>query len=318
MKRVLFTLISTVTLLSACCGAEDCNAGVKPLAVDGQYLVNSDGERVVLNGVSYGWHNWWSEYYNEGSVAELVDVWGAEVIRAAMGVEPAGSYLEKAEWSEKTICTVVDAAIANDVYAIIDFHSHNIREAEAIEFFTKMATKYKGVPNVIYEIFNEPDHETWPEVKAYSIAVIDAIRAIEPDAVILVGTPTWSQDVDLAADDPIEGYKNLMYVLHFYAATHKQSLRDKADYALAKGLPIFVSECAGMLASGDGPLDIESWNEWKEWMSANSLSWAAWSVSSKDETCSMLTPSAPVDGGWEDSDLKEWALIVKEHLASRR
>ncbi len=318
MKRILFALISAVVLLSACCSADDCNAGVKPLSVDGQYLVNSDGERVVLNGVSYAWHNWWSQFYNEGSVAELVNVWGAEVVRAAMGVEPSGSYLDRAEWSEQTICTVVDAAIANNVYVIIDFHSHNIREAEAIEFFTKMATKYKGVPNVIYEIFNEPDNETWPEVKAYSIAVIDAIRAIEPDAVILVGTPTWSQDVDIAADDPIEGYSNLMYVLHFYAATHKQSLRDKADYALAKGLPIFVSECGGMLASGDGPLDIASWNEWKEWMQANSLSWAAWSLSSKDETCSMLTPSAPVDGGWGDGDLKEWALIIKEHLESRK
>ncbi len=313
MKRVLFTLLAAVALLSSCCVAEQ---GVKPLSVDGRYLVNSDGERVVLNGVSYGWHNWWAEYYNEGSVAELTDVWGAEVIRAAMGVEPAGAYLEKEAWSEQKITTVVDAAIKNNVYAIIDFHSHNIRQAEAIEFFQKMATRYKGVPNVIYEIFNEPDHETWAEVKEYSIAVIDAIRAIEPDAVILVGTPTWSQDVDIVADDPIEGYSNLMYVLHFYAATHKQSLRDKADYALAKGLPIFVSECAGMLASGDGPIDIESWHEWTAWMEANSLSWAAWSISSKDETCSMLIPSAPVDGGWCDEDLKEWAKIVKSELES--
>lgn len=116
-----------------------------------------------------------------------------------------------------------------------------------------MATRYKGVPNVIYEVFNEPVEDSWEQVKSYSVEVIKTIRAIEPDAVILVGCPHWDQDIHLAADDPITGYSNIMYTLHFYANTHGQWLRDRADYALGKGLPIFVSECAGMEASGDGP-----------------------------------------------------------------
>ena len=135
----------------------------------------------------------------------------------------------------------------------IDWHSHNLRQEEAKEFFTQMATRYKGVPNVIYEVFNEPVEDSWEQVKAYSVEVVKTIRAIEPDAVILVGCPHWDQDIHLAADDPITGYSNIMYTLHFYANTHGQWLRDRADYALGKGLPIFVSECAGMEASGDGP-----------------------------------------------------------------
>ena len=95
--------------------------------------------------------------------------------------------------------------------------------------------------------------DSWEQVKSYSVEVIKTIRAIEPDAVILVGCPHWDQDIHLAADDPITGYSNIMYTLHFYANTHGQWLRDRADYALGKGLPIFVSECAGMEAKRGRP-----------------------------------------------------------------
>ena len=177
-----------------------------------------------------------------------------------------------------------------------------------------MATRYKGVPNVIYEIFNEPVEDSWEAVKAYSEEVIKAIRAVEPDAVILVGCPHWDQDIHLAADDPIMGQKNLMYTLHFYAATHGQWLRDRADYALDKGLPLFVSECAGMEASGDGPINPEEWGRWVDWMDQRAISWAAWSISDKDETCSMLLPKASSEGHWQEDDVKEWGHIVRAEL----
>ena len=107
-----------------------------------------------------------------------------------------------------------------------------------------------------------------------------------------------------------------MYTMHFYAATHKQNLRDETDYALSKGLPVFVSECAGMEASGNGPIDEAEWNRWADWMAENGLSWCAWSVSGKDESCSMLTTTAPAGGPWAEEDLKPWAKIVRERLLS--
>ena len=61
------------------------------------------------------------------------------------------------------------------------------------------------------------------------------------------------------------------------------------DYCcLGAGIPIFVSECAGMECTGDGPLDIEEWTRWVEWMEAHKISWVNWSISDKNETCSML------------------------------
>lgn len=291
---------------------------VSSLSVKGLQLVDDAGNPVVLHGISYGWHQFWPRFYNASSVDYLVNDWGAQVVRASMGVELEDAYLDNPELGIKCVQTVVDAAIENGVYAIIDWHSHGLRTEEAKDFFRKMATRYKGVPNVIYEVFNEPVEDSWADVKAYSIEVIKVIRSIEPDAVILVGSPHWDQDIHLAADDPITGYDNLMYTLHFYANTHKQWLRDRGDYALGKGLPLFVSECASMDASGDGDINVEEWNNWLKWMQKHGISWVVWSVSDKDETCSMLYPSASSEGNWKDEDLKTWGKMVRDELKRNR
>jgi endoglucanase len=187
---------------------------------------------------------------------------------------------------------------------------------EAKTFFAEMAKTYGKYPNVIYEIFNEPDQESWKEVKDYSREVISTIRAIDPDNVILVGNPHWDQDIHIVADDPLTGFTNLMYTVHYYAATHKQQLRDRCDYALKKGVPIFISESAGMEASGDGALNMEEWRKWIDWSEKNKVSWVTWSVSDKNETCSVLLPTASAEGKWDDKDLNESGKETRKLLRS--
>lgn len=284
------------------------------LKVSGTNLVNEKGHAVVLRGMSFGWHNWWPRFYNAEAVSWLKNDWGCNVIRAAMGVEPDKGYVNEPAWSKGKIKEVADAAIKEGIYVIIDWHSHNIRLEEAKKFFTEMATEYGKYPNIIYEIFNEPERQSWTDVKAYSIELIKTIRAIDPDNIILVGTPHWDQDIHLAADDPIKSYNNLMYTLHFYAATHKQQLRERGDYALQKGLPLFISESAGMEATGDGPLNETEWNEWINWAEKNKISWVTWSVSDKNETCSVLLPSASSEGSWQKNDLKPSGVKAREMI----
>ena len=287
------------------------------LSVSGAALVDKSGNPVALRGVSFGWHSWWPRFYSKETVAWLVSDWHVTLLRAAIGVEPDGAYLSNPNLALQCLTAVVDAAIEHGVYVIIDWHAHYIHADEAKSFFTQVATKYKDAPNVIYEIFNEPwdGDMSWSEVKAYSEAIIQTIRAIDPDNIILVGSPHWDQDVHVAADDPITGYANIMYTLHFYAGTHGQWLRDRADYALQKKLPLFVSECAGMEASGDAAVDLEEWGRYVQWMKQNNLSWAAWSVSDKDETCSMVASPASPAAGWKDDDLKDWGKIVRQALS---
>jgi len=282
------------------------------LKVEGSQLKDEHGNTVVLRGMSFGWHNWWPRFYNAGAVEWLYKDWGCNVVRAAMGVEPDNGYTQKPDWSKEKIKAVADGAIKEGIYVIIDWHSHNINLNEAKQFFAEMAAQYGKYPNVIYEIFNEPDEESWAEVKAYSETIISTIRAIDADNIILVGSPHWDQDIHLVADDPIRGFSNIMYTVHFYAATHKQLLRDRCDAALKKGIPIFISESAGMEATGDGALDLEEWNKWILWAEANKISWITWSVSDKNETCSVLQTSAADKGGWKENDLKESGIKARE------
>jgi endoglucanase len=326
-NQLIFMLLAANSFLFASCkNAESTSSVTKTtekssyierfgqLQVIGTKLCGKDGNPVVLRGVSFGWHNWWGDFYNKDVVNALTDDWKVSIVRAAMGVGPENDYRENQAFAEKCVTNVVDQAIERGIYVIIDFHSHDIYLPEAKAFFTKMATKYGKYPNVIYEIFNEPIHQSWPEVKAYSEDIIKTIRAIDPDNIILVGNPHWCQDLHLAAADPIKNQTNLMYVLHFYAGTHKRWLRDRADAAINAGLPVFVSECAGMEASGDGPIDEAEWKAYVEWMESRQLSWVVWSMSAKEETCSMVVPDASRTGKWKETDIKPWGKICREYI----
>jgi endoglucanase len=285
------------------------------LSVKGTQLVDKNQNPIVLRGVSLGWHSIWPRFYNEKTVAWLKKDFDCTIVRAAMGIEIGEHpYIKEPDFSKDKIEAVIKGAIKSDIYVIIDWHSHNINLKEAKEYFDGISKKYGKYPNVIYEVFNEPDYETWPEVKAYSEEVIKVIRANDPDNIILVGCPKWDQDINLPAADPIKGYDNLMYTMHFYAATHEKWLRDRTDEAIKSGLPIFVSESAGMEASGDGPMNYVAWQEYIDWMEARKLSWVVWSVSDKVETCSMLKKSANSEGNWKDEDLQESGLITRKFL----
>jgi len=284
------------------------------LHVNGVQLVDSKNQDVVLRGMSFGWSCFHPRFYTAGSINTLVTDWKCSVIRASLGVEPKNGYKEDSATQIQLIRNVVEACIKEGVYVIIDWHSHNINLKEAKAFFATMARDYGKYPNVIYEIYNEPDYESWDEVKAYSTEIISTIRTIDPDNLILVGCPHWDQDIHLVAADPLKNVFNIMYTMHFYAGTHKQWLRDRCDAALDKGIPIFVSESAGMEATGDGPLNDEEWQRWIEWCEQHKISWIVWSVSDKNETCSVLQTSALSDGGWKNEDLKESGIKSRNFI----
>jgi endoglucanase len=283
------------------------------LQVKGTQLCDAKGNPVVLRGMSFGWHNFWPRFFNKEAVAWLAKDWNCSVVRAAMGIEPKRAYKDDSAGAVQKIKAVIDGAIQSGIYVIIDWHSHNINLQEAKAFFAQMAKEYGNYPNVIYELFNEPDYETWEEVKNYETEVINVIRKYDPDNVILLGNPHWDQDIHLVADAPLQGFSNIMYTVHFYAATHKQELRDRCNYALKKGIPIFISESAGMEGSG-GPINEEEWMKWIEWAEQNKISWITWSVSDKDETCSVLLPTAQSNGNWTEKDLKPSGIKARALL----
>jgi endoglucanase len=279
------------------------------LAVDGTHIVGSNGSPVILRGVSLGWDTWWGQFFTADSVRHLVSDFHSNVIRAAIGIEPEGAWLEQPQKAYQHLYAVVDAAIAQGVYVLVDFHAHQVHTNEANNFFKTVVQKYSGNQYVIYEIFNEPESAGWSEIKTYANSVISTIRAIDSTALILAPTPQWDQKPDTAAADPLSG-KNIAYTLHFYAGTHGASLRNTAVAAAAK-IPLFVSEFGGMNADGDGA-NTNELNQWITALEDLKISYIAWCIEAKAESCSIL----PVSGSW--TQLTSWGNQVKQLITGKQ
>lgn len=274
-----------------------------------------------LKGVSTMWLNWENRYSaSQAGLAWLRDNWNLSVIRAAMGIEPEGAYLTNPELARTQLRQVVQNAIATGVYVLIDWHDHTALEhqAEAIAFFTDIAAEFGSFPNVLYEPFNEPLNIDWStQVKPYHEAVLQAIRAEDPDNIVVLGTSTWSQRVDQAAADPVVG-DNLMYTVHFYACDHRTFQRNIAQQAFAANLPLFVTEWGATPADGGSAAATVCEDEatiWHDWLDEAGISWAAWKLDGcRDSSCFFTSRDAPADGGWTDEWLHGHAQFVVDRL----
>jgi endoglucanase len=281
----------------------------------GNLIVDQKGKPVVLRGMSLFWSQWMPQYYNEDCVKWLRDDWKCTVVRAAMAVE-SGGYLTNPAAEKAKIKKVIDACIALGIYVIVDWHDHNAHKhlLPAITFFQEIASEYGTYPNIIYEIYNEPEQVSWPAVvKPYADSVVKYIREIDPDNLIIVGTPNWSQYVDLAANDPIK-QNNIAYSLHFYSSTHKQWLRDRAKTAMARGAALFVTEFGTSEATGTGYLDSLETETWLKFLEDNKISWCNWSITDKNETSASLKPGASGKGGWPLSSLTKSGLMIRDKI----
>ena len=314
MKKILLTMAAVLLMAHTAQSASPVKRWGQ-LQVQGTQLCDQQGNPVVLRGVSLGWHNIWPRFYNKKVVRTLKNDWNATVVRAAMGVTTVeDNYLDNPSFAIECVEKVVKAAIKEDIYVIIDWHAHEMHTQEAKAFFAQMAQKYGKYPHVIYELYNEPVEDSWESLKQYASEIITEIRKYDPDNIILMGCPHWDQDVHVVAESPLRGFSNIMYTLHYYASTHKEYLRDRMEDAVKRGIPIFVSESGVTEASGNGVIDPESQQLWLDRMEKLKISWLCWSLSDKDESCSMLLPRATATGPWPEDVIKRSGKMVREYL----
>lgn len=282
------------------------------LRVEGTNLVDQNGETYQLYGMSTHGIAWFPDYVCQEAFETLRDDWNVNCVRIAMYTYENGGYCSngKKEELKKLVKQGVDAATKLGLYVIIDWHvlndqNPNTYKEDAKGFFQEMSQCYADQTNIIYEICNEPCGNTsWDEIKNYANEIIPVIREHQKDAVILVGTPNWSQDIDKAAASPLN-YDNIMYTLHFYAATHTDWLRDRVKSCVSKGLPIFVSEFGMCDASGNGNNDFEQATKWLELLDKNKISYMCWNLANKDETCCVISSKSKKISDWTEDDLTE-------------
>lgn len=285
------------------------------LSVSGTKLVDQYGQPFQIHGISTHGLQWFSQYNNKDAYKTLRDDWYANCIRLAMYTGENGYCTGNQSFMKDQVTKGVQYATELGMYAIIDWHILNdgnpqTYKNQAINFFSEMSGRYKDYNNIIYEICNEPNGCDWQTIKDYAVEVIAAIRARDPDAVIIVGTPTWSQlgsagHLYEPADNPITGYNNLMYAFHFYAsdAAHNQWLKDKISVAVGRGLPVFVSEFGLSQASGDGNVDLGKSAEWLNRCDQYQVSYCAWSLSNDWRSSSLIKSSCQKTSNWSSSEL---------------
>lgn len=294
------------------------------LAVKGTKIVDTSGEVVQLRGIStLGFR--YPEYITEASFKTLRDEWGINVIRLAMYTDEPGGYCTDGDREElkKIMIRGVELATELSMYVIVDWHilfdkSPMVYKGEAIRFFDEMASRFKDHTNVIYEICNEPQESPFASViRPYSLEVIPVIRKYDKDAIIIVGTDNWSQDVDDVIGQEIDD-PNVMYALHFYAATHKEKLLSKAQTAIDSGIPVFISECSICDASGDGRIDREWGKKWIDFADEHDMSYIVWNLSNKDESSSILKSDTSSLSDWKDDEYSETGLWFKQRISAAK
>ena len=291
------------------------------LRVNGPDLVDAKGEKIQLKGMSTHGLSWFPRYADKETFRTLRDDWGANCVRLALYTDEYNGYCSGGNKEELKNLVNNGVSYATDLgmYVIVDWHvlndrDPNVHKGEALAFFDEMAEKWKDHDNVIYEICNEPNSgATWEGIRAYAGEVIPVIRKHDPDAVIIVGTPTWSQDIDQALASPLE-FDNVMYALHFYAATHTDWLRDRCEKCVEKGLPVFISEFGMCDASGSGANNFEQAARWMELAKKWNLSYICWNLADKNETSSVLKPGCTKVSRWTEEDLSESGQWIRRQL----
>ncbi len=308
------------------------------LKASGNKLVGENTNTPVqVRGMSFFWSctDWdegkYAGFWKAATVDAMVDGWKSEILRAAMAADndqSCGDYQGKKTQTLQMVKTVVNRAIEKDIYVIVDWHSHKAhqQQTDAINFFVTEMQAYHNDPHVIFEIYNEPpdgDANQWTTIKPYMQAVINAIRNAGANNLILVGTPYYDQDPDIATGNPVSG-QDLAYVLHFYAAQHKldseptigswrlqgnnqKVFRTAATNALNHNYPLFVSEYGTVMASGNGNHSTSEADKWHTFMDNNKISSCNWSINNKAEGASAFVtsfniPSNGSDAAWTNTN----------------
>ncbi|NUZ09687.1 cellulase family glycosylhydrolase [Pseudoalteromonas sp. McH1-7] len=316
-------------------GRCDSNTRITPFERHGQLsvcdtgLCNERQEKIQLRGMSSHGLQWYGlgKCLTDLSFDTLAVDWQADIIRLSMYVQEGG-YATNPEKFTDEMNKLIDMASQRGLYVLVDWHQltpgdPNANLELAKRFFTDIVTANKHRKNIIYDIANEPNNVTWTAVREYSEQIIPVIRAIQSDAIVLVGTHGWATfghssggSVEDVLNDPVP-FNNIMYTFHFYAASHQDSYRSVLDKA-SDLLPVFVSEWGAQNYDGDGSNDRISTQKYIDLMKRKKISWTNWNYSDDFRSGAIWKRNTCANQNFVDSQLKESGVWLKDWIGEGR
>ncbi|MBR2892174.1 MAG: glycoside hydrolase family 5 protein [Bacilli bacterium] len=292
------------------------------LSVKGRDLVNQFGEKYQLFGLSTHGIQWFSRYVNFDTICSIQENFGNNIIRFAFYTDEAGYCSGNVSIQKSMLETLhrgIEIATELGLYVIVDWHMVGATNPldknpltyldEAKEFFSYISEYYKDQDNILYEIMNEPNGKTtWDDCKKYANEVIPCIRK-NTDAIILVGNPRWTADLNSVMNSPLVGYENIMYTYHFYAADHRRTTQ--VENAYDAGFPVFISEFGFMNSDGDGNISTTNGENWKKVLDSRNISYVAWNISNSKGSASIFKHNSVDLVDVSDANLKTWGIYLK-------
>ena len=307
------------------------------LSVDGTDITNSEGQSVVLKGMSsYGIQEC-GDFFTFEVVKTLAEDWGCDILRIAItgDAESEDGYLKDPDKYFDRICKIVDMCETQGIYIIVDWNilydeEYDENLGAAVDFFKRFSSIYSSSPNVIYEINNDPvkpyeeleSSEEWEEkIVPFANDVIDAIRENAEDSIIIVGTPRKSLDVDVASEAPLD-YSNIAYACRILSGVHTDAQREKIEDALDEDICVFVTEWGLTNEFGGGGIHIAESTKWAEFLDEHGISWCNFAIgsASADDTNALnldderYTDAQKTSGHWPAGLISESGSFAREQF----
>lgn len=209
----------------------------------------------------------------------------------------------------------IDAVMAKGWHCIIDYHAILNWDKESdldnmLAFWTHIASKYANEPRVLFEMFNEPISPsgnpitlaTWTAYRDRMQTVVDCIRSVAPNNIIIIGSPSWSTRINFAPQALFVG-TNLVYSYHLYPNQGVTGLAAFLASQIPSNLPVIMTEFGFSEVITDGvtnlsvnpnyPADVKAW-----FLANPHVSWTAWSYGASPTSLSLLAPSGATMKTW--------------------
>jgi len=275
-------------------------------------LADKNGKAVQLRGWATHGYQWHSAFFNAKDDFEAMKRLGANVVRLTCYVSTAENGMN-ATWWRNTKTWVQNAITWCEelgLYAIVDYHVlkpgsptlylRDTKDSSILEsaedFFTDISAfvKENNYHHVLYEICNEPNNANnpagtpnplWPVIKSYAEKILPIIAENDPNAVVIVGTPQWSQQLTSVLNNKLtHATLQIMYTFHYYACSHLNVMNQNFSNNVLRQIPVIVTEWNDTQASGEGSCGTPPSSNATTFINRcnneqQRVSWTAWSWS---------------------------------------